>query len=234
MRVFALLSAALLLAACPGPQAEQQDAISLRTYAVPAGEGEQLRSLLNNAFMWKDQPHAKATVTPDGRLVVVGPEKLQQGVQALVDQMQQHPPTPPPTVKLTYWLVLGKPGGATQATGALSAVGPALEEIQREDGPQQLTLLEKMENVSITGEQAETRGTNMRVEQTTNMVGGRILAELYFSSLRGPSGLRTRLELPPGKLVVLGESGYDTGKDGVAGTLYYVIRADPQTAATGK
>ena len=226
------LLAALALTSCQKTTASE-DPLTLRTYDVPAGQGAQLRGLLNQAFVTNDKspPPAKATLTPDGRLVVVGPEKIQDGVGALVAQLTATPAAPPPTVQIEYWLVLGHPGQA-QVPPNLNAIAPALKTILEQDGPQELKLLEHVQERSISDDEAETRGVHVRVRQNATVLGGKILADIAIHSLEGPSGLDTRLELPPGKLIVLGQGGYVTGPGHEAdeGALYYIVRASIQNA----
>jgi hypothetical protein len=226
--MFLMLGA--LLFSCQRP--ESGDPITLRTYEVPSGQGAQLRGLLNMAFVTGDKapPTAKATLTPDGRLVVVGPEKIQEGVSALVNELANKPAATPPTVQIEYWLVLGKPGQPQEPTGALKTVAPALQTIESQDGPLELHLLEHLQARSISSDEAQTNGAHVRVRQNATVLGGKILADLSIHSLEGPSALDTRLEIPQGKLIVLGQGNY-SGKTADEGALYYIVRASIQSEA---
>jgi hypothetical protein len=222
--------AAASLFACQNPRpAESSEPLTLQTYAVPGGQAVQLRGLLNQAFVWNDKAQAKATITPDGRLIVVGPQRIQDGVAALMDELSKKPPEAPPTVNIEYWLVLGKPGKGAAVPDDLAQIAPALQTIGAEDGPQELRLLEHVQQRSLSDNEAEMRGVHVRVRQNATVLSGKVLADISIHSLEGPSGLDTRLELPPGQLMVLGQGGYN-GKPEDLGTLYYVVRASIQGA----
>ncbi len=206
----------------------------LRTYDVPNDGAAQLRSVLKD-LMWfgsggqdnKGQAVGRADVGPDGRLVVLASEGVQEGVQALIAQMAKAPAKARPTIEVSYWFVLGTPTTAKDAArpAALGEVAAALSEIEKADGPQQFTLQEKLSVSSLTGEYASVEGRSWKVGQTASATAGGVSAELRLST-SGPQHIDTRVKLAPAQIVVLGSSGAGTpGKEDAGGSLYYLIRA---------
>ena len=207
----------------------------LRTYEVPNDGAGQMRQVLKDV-MWfgsggpdnKGQYVGRADVGPDGRLVVLASEGVQEGVKGLIDQMAKNPGKPQPTIEVDYWLVLGTPSQAKEAPARpanLGELAPALSEIEKTDGPQQFTLQEKLVVRSLTGHYASVQGRDWSAGQTCNVSGAGVNAEIKLNT-HGPQKIDTRLKLAPGQIVVLGSSGSgEKGKEEAGGSLYYLIRA---------
>lgn len=112
----ALLASLLLFTACPQPPATATPApggippnLQLRSYEVPNQGAQRLRGVLMQ-LLWfgsdsKDSNKyvGRADVGPDGRLIVLAPESVHEGVKAIVASVTAHPVKEPGTVRIDYF-----------------------------------------------------------------------------------------------------------------------------------
>lgn len=203
----------------------------LRSYDVPNGGAQRLRSALKELLYFgsdgKDSNKyvGRADVGPDGKLIVLAPESVHEGVKALVASANAHPVAEPGTVRLNYWVVVGAAGKSDAALAPnLAEVAPALAELEKSDGPMSFTLVEKLQVSSLSGERGRLNGRDTSVRQFATVVDGQLTADLELE--RMAQKLETRVRLEPGQLVVLASSGapakdqVDTGR-----SVYFLVRA---------
>lgn len=203
----------------------------LRSYEVPNNGAQRLRGVLRE-LLWfgsenKDANKyvGRADVGPDGRLVVLAPESVQEGVKALVASVTANPVKEPGTVRLDYWVVLGAEGNKGGAIpSAMQEISPALAELEKNDGPMSFTLVEKLSVSSLSGERGRLNGRDTSVRQFTTVVDGRVVSDLELE--RFGQKLETRVRLVPGQIAVLASSGAPV-KDGVDSgrSVYFLVRA---------
>jgi len=223
------LFAALTSLACnAGPTPPEKPEMQLQIYDVPQGTARDLRGALNNALgNYKeagDAPLGRASLAPDGRLIVLAPERLQKGVAALVNQAGTRPNTLPVPVDITYWFVVGKRGGTGQSPG-LEEIKPALDEIVKSQGAMQFRQLEQLKLSTTTGDTGTVHSDSVHVKQELAYTGGVVMARVSLSVAN--RSLDTTLQAKPHQLIVLGQSGFKEGdKSDEEATLFYVIRAD--------
>ncbi len=240
-KLLILISFAAVTAGCRDrqPQVQVQPTapsaapeVVLRSYDVPTGQGEQVRSILSGAFQGlKDEVAARATLSPDGQLVVVAPESIQSGVADLVAEMAKRPPpAAPPTIELEYWLVAGRPvAERTGDFGPLDHLGNALQIIEQSHGsPMEFSLLESLRLRTLTDGHGFVAGRYARVSQTATLSGGKVVADIECAT--GPTRFETRVAIDPGQWLILGEVGYDPlpdmwKKPGPSSTLFLVVEA---------
>lgn len=204
----------------------------LRTYRLPEAQAQRaaaaLRSVLEGSAVGGDgQPQVgRVSLTAGGQLVVLAPESLHEGVEALVAELLANPTgtTVPPTLAMTYWLVAATPGGAGAALDpALAPIAETLRMLAEGQGtPVGFELLEKVTLVSDEGEQATAGGREALIEQSVWRRSDDTQAEIRIGMLRGPR-LETRVRVHDGQTLVLGQVGLE-------------VRApvsQPQPAATG-
>lgn len=209
----------------------------LRTYEVPSGGAQRLRSVLKE-LLWfgadgKDSSKfvGRADVGPDGRLIVLAPESVHEGVKALVASVTAKPVKEPGTVHLTYWVVVGAPGKSDAPPApALQELAPALAEVEKNEGPMSFTLVEKLQVGSLSGERGSLNGRDTSVRQFATVVDGQLTADLQLE--RMAQKLETRVRLEPGQLVVLASSGAPTRDQTDSGrSVYFLVRAAPNDGA---
>ena len=211
-----LLLTALSTLACrsersPAPPAAEPRGpeMVLRTYPVPSGTGQEIRSILDNVFagLEKDKLLARASLSPDGRLVVVGPPGIQDGVKSFLDEVgKAPPPAAPPTVEITYWLVAGRRTQKYAAGPGLKDVEKVLAAVADADGPMEFTLVERLRLTSLSSERGFAQGQTAEVSQQATVTGGTLVADLSVTAK--PAIIQTRVQLTPGQTLVLGEAGY--------------------------
>lgn len=209
----------------------------LRSYEVPGGGAQRLRAVLGQ-LLWfgsegKDSNKyvGRADVGPDGRLIVLAPESVHEGVKALVASVTASPLKEPGTIRLSYWVVTGTPGKSEAPLApALTEVQPALAELEKNDGPMSFTLVEKLQVSSLSGEQGKLNGRDTSVRQQATLLEGQLTADLSLD--RMGQHLETRVRLAPGQLVVMASSGAPTKDQTDSGrTVYFLVRAAPNDGA---
>jgi hypothetical protein len=237
----------LLTAGCPKGSSDSggSEEMEIRSYTVPKGLDEkELASKVAASLRKGDDTLGRVTSFGDGTLVVTAPASLQKGVGELMERLARAgPATPAPTLTVTidYWLVLGQPAAGPEGAAAgqpdakgLSEVAPALEEIRKAQGPMRFRLLEKQRLTSLVpGDPSRMRGRYAEVDQDVRTLGsGQVLADVRIGV--ESARIATRVKLEPGKLIILGESGFRGGSiPGVDPTgkaedlmIYYVLSAD--------
>ena len=250
-RKIAVLKAALLLVtltvtglACQvktggqSASAPEPEELEMVVYDTPPGAGQQLRGVLQQAFYRNEAtpPVARATVSPDGRLLVIGPRSVQAGVATLMNSLGKMPATTLPTVEFKYWLVLGQPGTG-EVPPDLAEISSALNAVSKAQGGLVFEALESLTLRSVGEEDGEANGRSVNVHQVASVAGGALVARIEIDPI-GPTKLKTRVQLEPGQTMVLGESGFDLKAGHFPGLkpgpdtrkLFYVVR--PTVIAT--
>jgi hypothetical protein len=235
------------LAACHIPSASDQNWV-LRSYDVPPDDAMGLLVHLKDLFIASkgdDKGNgytqmARASIAPNGRLVVVGSRELQAGVEELVATMASHPAPKPRMVETNYWLVTGNATkGETVIPADLSAISASLQQLAKDTGPQEFALWEKLHLIS-GGFEAEVSGRHANVKQTAFpsvgsndvLLDTRIVASRLSDHITGPNEIKTKVRVAPDQTVVLAQTGFNpseplgapSGND-PAVSLYYLVRA---------
>jgi hypothetical protein len=247
------LTALLLMISCRDTApAEGPEPVELRTYSVPHGYENDVRTMLRNALGSGETRIGRADLGPAGKLVVVAPEGIHEGVRGFIDELERldTPPPLPSPVTLTYWIVAARPMGTAlpsmlpdvpvhpkgsyTVVGAnpLNDVSPALEQIVGIQGPTAFSLVERLQLISFGDARAHTQGRVTWIEQRATVVKDSIVADLALR-VRS-SSISTQVKLQPGQFLVLGQSGYSGdvptplahGAEPEELTLYYVIASD--------
>jgi hypothetical protein len=221
---------ALLTTGCRGAPPEDANALLLRTYDVPKGAARAVVSTLNATFWMGDQQKlpGRASVTPDGRLVVLATQNVQVGVQTLVDEVTKHPPTFEQSIELHYFVILGKPAPSPQPPPAgVTEIQPALDEITRSQGPQTFTLAQRVRLMSQNGDDGKVETEQLKVHQKAAQTSDGVDANLGIQFAKNDK-IDTRVHLAADRIVVLGAtSPHGDTPDG--STLYYVVRVAPRS-----
>jgi hypothetical protein len=122
------------------------------------------------------------------------------------------------------WILRVDPAGEPGESSVPSELDGVVEEILG-DGPAKVSLLEKFELASSSGEWAKVDGRHARLEYRYSLDGDRIVAKIDIETTGGPSQLETTLSFEPGKYVILGRGGEGFPNDASNTSLYYVLRA---------
>lgn len=203
----------------------------LRTYDVPAGQAQRLRSALKEVLWFgsdgKDSNKwvGRVDVGPDGRLIVLASEPVHEGVKALVASVAANPVKEPESVSLTYWVVNATPG-QEQSEPMPAELEPALAEVKKAEGPQRFSLVEKLSVSSLSGERGLLNGRDTSVEQFVTSMNGALTADLRLE--RSGQRISTRVRLAPGKTVVLASSGAPAKEaNEPARSVLFIVKATP-------
>lgn len=221
---------------CSPQGTEKVEVAELRTYTVPQGFENEIRSMLRSALGTEESRIGRVSVGPGGKLVVVAPAPIHRGIRQLIDELGDVENAPPPKpVTLTYWMVAGRPGSG--ATGSYEVVGPraldevrsALEGIAASQGAMEFELIERLELVSIGEDTASISGRQTGIDQRAAVVDGSVIADVKIQMRR--YGVHSEVKLERGQFVVLGNTGYDGGFNGeptgeTEVALYFIITSD--------
>jgi hypothetical protein len=212
--------------------ARPSDGLVIRTYEVPEDSAERYASVLRHLLFGtkKGELAARVGVLPDGRLVVVGPMSIQQGVEELVAGMKQLPQGPE-TVGITYWVVAARSAAELSLDPSLREIGDPLAELSKREGGLAFRAIDKIAVRSSSDARASHDGRRTEIQQTVHAQGDELLADLKIRSSAARSGpLDTQVPLVPGKPIVLGEMGVEPdlwpdGGEPVRTRVFYVVRA---------
>jgi hypothetical protein len=231
----AVVAAALFLLR-PGPSAQT---LAIRSYPVAPEIAGEMRSALEVAMA--SQGHV--SVTTDGRVLVMAPESLQQGVRAIVQEVSMEKPAPTPMIRFELWAVSAVPGTAAGPDGSpgLAEIAPALGDLQKAREPLRFALLEKLALQARAGENdclIQGVRAGFRVSPTVRygakgapVIAAKIEVQPVLNPIfaaRQPGSLKAVVELPPGQLLVIGQNSLPPGPAGAPNSqsqLYYIIRA---------
>jgi hypothetical protein len=221
----------------------------MKSYDVPPGDAIVLLNQLRDLFILSkgDTTYtqlARASLAPDGRLVVVGDGEIQAGVKELVAGMAGHQATPR-TITVSYWLVSGRLAKAEAPLPAdLKPVADALHEVALQTGPQEFALWEQLQLVS-NGVESTIQGRHSGIRQSADVAGDKVLLTTKISAshlsehMHGPNNIETKLEIAPDQTVVLAQTGFNpaepinspSGNDPPV-SLYYLVKASVRNADT--
>ena len=224
--------------------AESPEPVELRIHEVPAEVRDDLRSMLRSVLGSGETGLGRVTDGPGATLIVVAPPRIQAGVQQLLEADFEAPRTPSP-IKLTYWLLVGRPLAASEAAEPFSVVAgrslpqlePVLSQIAGAQGPTEFSLLEEIQLTSMSQARGEAAGKFARVSQTATRTAEQVVSfvEIHLQGRMGPSNsFQSRVVLDVGQFLVVGQAGFGgspirafqdaTLEDKL--TLYYVMVAD--------
>jgi len=225
------------------PPSLEKEASTLRSFTLPERGADQTFDLLKDALEFgpRDdrgnviQPVARVVRGPGNEMIVLGPQRIQDGVQSLLGQLsaaKMPAEKPTKTIEVTYWLVRGLRADATEVPADLESASKALEAVVTDHGPLRFQLVERAFIRAVAGSDGEAKGRYLRLQQQLDVRDdGQIVGWVRFGALSGE--LDTRVALGDGQLLVVGETG--SGSDAFpelgleSGTtpaaLFYIVRA---------
>jgi hypothetical protein len=206
--------------------------VVIRAYDVPEGSAERYQSVLQHLLSGtkKGELAARVGATPDGRVVVAGPESIQQGVEKLIAGLKQLPEAPE-TVGITYWVVAARSAEQLSLDASLREISDPLTELSKREGGLAFRAIDKIAVRSSNDASASHDGRRTMVKQHVQTQAGKLMAELKIRSSDARSGpLDTRVPLLSGKPIVIGEMGVDPdlwpdGGEPARTRVFYVVRA---------
>jgi hypothetical protein len=237
-----------LLAGCGGkpapsaaPQTDAQAHI-LRTYKVPDGQDKRVERLLRGLSYPVQVVTAQGTQTQfvrlgpeligDGYMTLSAPAGIHEGVRELLDQLKgSKVPPPPATVETTFWLVLGWPAQERSLAPDLKDAAAAIDTLG-DLGPMRFELLDRVQVMTIDGEDAQASGNAIDRLTVTPVVDGDSIALRLNVRVRGgqaPTGIETSINVKPDQYAILGQAGYVPDRAAAPppgrASLFYVVRA---------
>lgn len=201
----------------------------LKTYSVPTEFRLEVSSIIKNILIKGEaQPLGKAIVTPSGEILVAAPKSFHPGIEEFVSGLSKATPTPPPTIRLDYWVVEGTPSSKEQQGEPIQELVDALATLSQSQGPMNFRLAERASLVSLSGERVKTMSPGLEVSQTATQYKDRVIADLELR-FRGPNSLSVRVQIPNNKTMVIGQqsaSPSNGNSEASAQTaIFYFIRA---------
>jgi hypothetical protein len=218
--------------------------MELRVYDIPRNY-EEVQHELNIVLSGPSKSgetsavYGRASMTPDGRMLLLAPADIQRAVAAFLKELPQQKGAPSvfPTITMTYWFVAGRPGGKTPdlSTPPWKEIALPLQEIVNSQGPMEFDIMEKLAVVdSGKGNEVKLQGEKTGILQHTRVEDGKVVAAIQSLD---PHGLRSEITLTPGQFVVLAQVGftrwgsYAPFKDSSGNTeergntMFYIVRA---------
>jgi hypothetical protein len=221
----------------------------LRTYEVAPEHQDDLQRVLRQVLGAGESRLGRVTAGPSGTFIVVAPARIQTGIRNMLSN--GFTPSPAPTqVKLTYWLLVGRPVDSGAELAAYSVSGPRrlshLEQVMTQlvaaQGSAEFTLLEEVQVLSMVQDQGRAYGKLAQVEQTVTQAGDQMVAYVSISMPQANSNrqyaFESQISLRAGQYLVVGQVGLDgrsfgpnfepfpDSQPGDDLTLYYVMMAE--------
>ncbi len=219
----------------------------LRTYAVaPELKAEMLRML--RLAVERGTGLGWVTDGPGDTLIVVAPARIQSGIADMLDA--GFTPSPAPSsVKLTYWLLVGRPLDTGNEPASFRVAGsrrlnhlePVMTQLVAAQGSSEFALLEEIQVLSMVQDQGQATGKTAQVEQTVTQAGERIVAYVSIALPTTRYSFESQVSLRPEQYLVVGQVGLDDSQVGFFRpdvgpfpdsraeddlTLYYVMMAE--------
>jgi hypothetical protein len=156
------------------------DSLTIRTYPVPAENGDDLRRALSNLFYTaKDKPRdANVELVNNNLLVVKAPRQLQRDVAKFIAEFAKTSKTKTP-IKFELWVI-----EAVEGIGNGSTMGEIQAPLEALTGADKKTFTVKDHLIleSVEFESAEARGPSATIKvYDARVVGDRIQAEIRSS-----------------------------------------------------
>jgi hypothetical protein len=203
----------------------------MRTYNVRRDQSDAAVTALTAALQGAPKG-SRVEQLSDGRVLLVAPAEVHAGVDALVRGLDANKPIR--AAELDYWVVLGEPAAAPAGLGNLQEIAAALQGIVASQGPMKFTLLETSRLSSMLDQAASAQGNLVQVRQVVSVVAGVPIADVALELRLDLGGqvyhrnLESRVNLKPGELQLVGQSGYarDTriAEQGPHSTVFYILR----------
>lgn len=240
--------------ACRKPEASAPEAggpLVMKAFRVPLGQGQRIENSLNHMFATgEDQRIGRAALAPNGDLLVAAPAGFLPGLESYFRRLEAAGPTLPATVSVECWILLSEPAVGPVDLGAFGDLRPTLQAITESRGPQRFLLLERLQAATMIGNQVGLSGAVAHAKiMPFELSGGDCTLWLSLDVMGLSTGtlnqFESRIRLPEGKTVVIGESGVRVsnrfpeildwlqagGGKGAPGdspeqaSIYYVVRA---------
>ena len=209
-----------------------EEAMVMRTYEVPGLRAAELAAVLQRVLRTTQEqpPRGRVTAMNEGRVVVVAPAGIHEGVERLCNELTETDNAPPKTVQLSLWLVFAEPADSADASD-IPEIREALDEVSAATEPLRFTLGEHVTLSSLINAEAKTQGRLGRYEQVATAYGRGIVADLEIDLFEYRNSMRTRVTLQPGQTVVVGQSGLvkqiePPGTPPDERRILYVVRAE--------
>ena len=240
------VAAAATAATAPEPDSDEP---LLRTYIVPPEQSRSIERALSSALSTgKDTPPIGTVERlPDGRLLVVAASGIQDGIAALIRDLDPSKAPPVRTAEFDYWIVLGEPAETASGVDAVPDIAPALQAIVQSQGPMKFSVFETMHLSSLLDESAEADGNRIQARQVVTEVGGHLIADLELMVATGSRDkimrfcagetckqLKSRVHLEHDQILVVGQTGVAGGEgksDAAPKTIFYLMRGRVRTGA---
>lgn len=218
----------------------------VRTYTVPEGRAEEIRSVLSRLFWQKDQdnPVASTQIFGNGVLVVRAPIAYQNGIGNLVAKISQDALGPAvrdvhERVHLDYWLVLGETTGKANGD-TFGDLSPVLDSIAKVDGTRKFRVIEHIGSSSSLGAESDVRGNIAEIKNVAHKSSDDQILLDFSARAHNVGDVTTKTLIKSGEFVVLGQNSLHPDPEllkelhGPAAwaenppNVYHVIRIDTQ------
>jgi len=240
-----LLAAALFaLCGCRGypghggrEDREDTDPTIVRVYTVAPEKVEEIRNALANVLAGAkdDAGHGRASVLPDGRLLVLAPLRMQASIAEALKQIDvagaDRGPGPSTAVRMHFWLV-DADAGAGADDAALKPLAEVLMAVKESVGAQRFVLHDAVvSTANLEGEfSSASTAARSKIQYRLRPAREGVRAELHFEGDAG-SAFNTSTTIPFDQTVVLAQLNAAPADNapGKPHARLYVVRAERAT-----
>ena len=222
--IFVVFLSLIVFAGCTNPQndSKESEALVLKSYEVPERFAKEVSETIND-LLSKDAdkpensqpPIGKATIAPDGQILVAAPKSFHDGLKDFIASLASSKPEPSLSTEVNYWIVAGRKANKPATFEEFNTIKPALETIQNNQGSMEFKLLDHI-ILTSSGQGTTTRldGELFNISQTLSAYsdGSLGIGSYIGHQFREPPNMsykrysiNTQIETQSGKLVVLGQ-----------------------------
>jgi hypothetical protein len=213
------LAVFLLLKYAPSTTEHQR---VVRIYKVPANQLEPIEAALSETLVGLTRIHRG----PNGDLIVAASESVHKDIAKLLEEIGKTSPDSIATVQFDIWFIAANGAGLPATDAKFQPIALALKQLAG-DSNTKFELRGHSSVRAVSG--ADGKGEDFQVKPVVirDKDGAvKIVADLNMQAVRSKrgeqlQGVRTRLALVPGEIVVVGQASSADGQE----TLYHLVRA---------
>lgn len=220
--IFVVFLSLISFAGCTNPQNDSEnesEALVLKSYKVPERMAKEVRGTINDLLSREaynnensKPPIGKATIAPDGQILVAAPKSFHDGLKDFIASLANSKPEPSLTIEVNYWVVAGRKANKPATFEDFKTIKPALETIQNNQGSMEFKLLDHVVTTSSgQGTRSQVKGSLSQITQylTADNKGTLVIqTDINMNTsdrFDMKNNINTQIEIKNGELVVLGQ-----------------------------
>ncbi len=186
-----------------------------------------LNSVLHNMPAIEDengnrvQQESSLQVLPNGQILINTNAEIHQQIESILQAIERKRVSMSPTIKLRYWLLHAEASQDARRVENLSMLGPTLDEIEREHGRMNFSVIEYARLVSQSGHHASFSSEKLEIRQKLYNNQRSATGEIHLEDYSSSQQLNLSITIAPGEYVVLSEN--TASIDNRDGLIFYIV-----------